>query len=232
MARWGRMGGFLRAERLARRYVMGEDVVTALEAVTLDFEEGERAAVVGRSGSGKSTLLHLLGGLDRPTSGEVFFRDRRLAELPDDELALYRRREVGFVFQFFNLVPVLPAVRNVELPLMLDGVPAAQRRRRAEELLDRVGLSRRRNHLPGQLSGGEQQRVAVARALVHDPPLILADEPTGNLDTRTADDLLALLSGLEGKAILLVTHDRGLAESFAPRSVELGDGRVIADDRR
>jgi putative ABC transport system ATP-binding protein len=211
---------------------MGEDVVTALEAVTLDFEEGERAAVVGRSGSGKSTLLHLLGGLDRPTSGEVFFRDRRLAELPDDELALYRRREVGFVFQFFNLVPVLPAVRNVELPLMLDGVPAAQRRHRAEELLDRVGLSRRRNHLPGQLSGGEQQRVAVARALVHDPPLILADEPTGNLDTRTADDLLALLSSLEGKAILLVTHDRGLAESFAPRSVELGDGRVIADDRR
>jgi putative ABC transport system ATP-binding protein len=225
------MGELVRTERLTRRYVMGETVLTAVDSLSLSFGEGETAAIVGRSGSGKSTLLHLLGGLDRPTSGDLFVRGRRLAELPDDDLALYRRTGVGFVFQFFNLVPTLTAVQNVELPMVLAGVPRAERRRRAEALLERVGLAPRRDHRPSELSGGEQQRVAVARALVNDPPLFLADEPTGNLDSRTAGEILALLAGL-GKTLILVTHDRELARAHARRMIEMADGRVISDERR
>jgi ABC-type lipoprotein export system ATPase subunit len=224
------MSDFIRTDRLTRRYVMGETVITALESVSLSLAEGRAAAVLGRSGSGKSTLLHLLGGLDRPTSGDVLYRGRRLAELSDDELALYRRTEVGFVFQFFNLVPSMTAAQNVELPLVLAGVPAPERRRRAQALLERVGLAARRDHRPGQLSGGEQQRVAIARALVHDPPLLLADEPTGNLDTRTSSEILSLLRGLERKTVVLVTHDGALAEAFAGRTVEMSDGRVVRDE--
>jgi len=211
---------------------MGDNVLSALDGVTLAFEQGEIAAIVGRSGSGKSTLLQLLGGLDRPTSGEVFVQGKRLAERSEDDLALYRRREVGFIFQFFNLVPTLTAFQNIELPLVLAGAPKAERRRRAGELLERVGLTARREHRPSQLSGGEQQRVAIARALVHDPPLLLADEPTGNLDSRTAAEILDLLRTLAGKTILVVTHDRSLADAFARRTVELRDGKVVADDRR
>jgi putative ABC transport system ATP-binding protein len=225
------MGELVRVERLTRRYVMGETVLTAVDALSLSFEEGETAAIVGRSGSGKSTLLHLLGGLDRPTSGDIFVRGRRLAELSDDDLALYRRTGVGFVFQFFNLVPTLTAVQNVELPMVLAGAPRGDRRRRAEELLEKVGLASRRDHRPSELSGGEQQRVAVARALVNDPPLFLADEPTGNLDSRTAGEILALLAGL-GKTLILVTHDRELARAHARRAIEMADGRVISDERR
>jgi len=217
---------------LTRRYVMGENVLSALDGVTLSFEQGEIAAIVGRSGSGKSTLLQLLGGLDRPTTGEVTVRGKRLAESSEDELALYRRREVGFIFQFFNLVPTLTALQNVELPLVLAGAPKAERRRRAEELLQRVGLAARREHRPSQLSGGEQQRVAIARSLVHDPPLLLADEPTGNLDSKTAAEILELMRTLAGKTILIVTHDRALADSFARRTIELRDGKVVADERR
>jgi putative ABC transport system ATP-binding protein len=228
----GRMGELVRAERLTRRYVMGENVVTALEALDLSISEGERVAILGRSGSGKSTLLHLLGGLDRPTSGEAWVGGKRLAELSEDDLALYRRTGVGFVFQFFNLVPTLSALQNVELPLALAGVPRAERRRRAAELLDRVGLAARQGHRPSELSGGEQQRVSVARALVHDPPLLLADEPTGNLDSKTASDILALLQALDRKTILLVTHDRALAQSFAGRTIELLDGKKVSDERR
>jgi len=226
------MPELVRTDRLSRRYVMGETVLSALDGVSLTFEPGEVAAIVGRSGSGKSTLLQLLGGLDRPTSGEVFVRGKRLAESSEDELALYRRQDVGFIFQFFNLVSTLTAQQNVELPLTLAGVPKAERRRRAAELLDRTGLGGRRDHRPGQLSGGEQQRVAIARALVHDPPLLLADEPTGNLDSKTAAEILALMKSLTGKTILIVTHDRGLADSFAGRTVELRDGKVVADERR
>src|SRR6185436_11797851 len=221
-----------RTDRLTRRYVMGETVLSALDGVSLAFEAGEIAAIVGRSGSGKSTLLQLLGGLDRPTSGEVFVRGKRLAESSEDELALYRRQDVGFIFQFFNLVPTLTAFQNIELPLTLAGIPKAERRKRAAELLERVGLGGRREHRPNQLSGGEQQRVAIARALVHDPPLLLADEPTGNLDSKTASEVLDLLRSLAGKTILVVTHDRVLADSFARRTVELRDGKVVADDRR
>jgi putative ABC transport system ATP-binding protein len=225
------MAELVRTDRLTRRYVMGDGVLTALDGVSLSFEAGERAAVVGRSGSGKSTLLHLLGGLDRPTAGDVLVKGRRLAELSDDELALYRRTDVGFVFQSFNLVPVRTARENVELPLVLAGAPAGERRRKADALLERVGLSARRDHRPAELSGGEQQRVALARALVHDPPLLLADEPTGNLDSKTADEVLALLRGLDGKTILVVTHDRSLAGALGGRAVELHDGRVARDER-
>jgi putative ABC transport system ATP-binding protein len=226
------MTELVRTENLTRRYVMGENVLSALDGVNLTFEQGEIAAIVGRSGSGKSTLLQLLGGLDRPTNGEVYVRGKRLAESSEDELALYRRQDVGFIFQFFNLVSTLTALQNVELPLVLAGLPKADRRRRAAELLDRVGLGGRREHRPSQLSGGEQQRVAIARALVHDPPLLLADEPTGNLDSKTAGEILDLMKTLAGKTILIVTHDRGLADAYARRTVELRDGKVVADDRR
>jgi putative ABC transport system ATP-binding protein len=226
------MTELVRTDVLCRRYVMGDNVLSALDGVSLSFEQGEVASIVGRSGSGKSTLLQLLGGLDRPTSGNVLVRGRRLAECSEDELALYRRSEVGFIFQFFNLVPSRTALQNVELPLVLAGVPPSERRIRAEALLERVGLAGRREHRPNQLSGGEQQRVAIARALVHDPPLLLADEPTGNLDSRTAAEILDLLRSLAGKTILVVTHDRSLADSFARRTVELRDGKVVADERR
>src|SRR5438309_883991 len=225
------MTELVRTVRLSRRYVMGETVGTALDGVTLALEEGEGAAIVGRSGSGKSTLLHLLGGLDRPTSGDVFARGKRLAELTDDDLALYRRRDVGFIFQFFNLVPALTAAENVELPMTLAGLPPGERKRRAAELLERVGLSARSGHRPSELSGGEQQRVAIARALVNDPPLLLADEPTGNLDSKTSEEILRLLAGLAGKTIVLVTHDRALAQAFARRTIETMDGNVVSDDR-
>jgi len=227
----GPMTDIARFEALTRRYVMGETVVTALDGVTLSLEEGEPAAIVGRSGSGKSTLLNLLGGLDRPTSGDVFVRGKRLADLADDALALYRRHDVGFIFQFFNLIPSLTAAQNVELPMPLAGLPPAERRKRSAELLDRVGLGPRREHRPSELSGGEQQRVAIARALVNNPPLLLADEPTGNLDSKTSEEVLRLLRGLEGKTIVMVTHDRGLAKSFARRTLEMSDGKVVSDER-
>lgn len=226
------MEPLVHAQTLTRRYVMGESVVTALDGLTLSFETGEFAAVLGRSGSGKSTLLQLIGGLDRPTSGELRVGGRRLDELTNDDLAAYRRERVGFIFQFFNLIPTLSALANVELPMTLAGVPPAERRRRAEALLDRVGLASRARHRPKELSGGEQQRVGVARALVNDPPLLLADEPTGNLDSKTAADILGLLKGLEGKTVLMVTHDRALAAGFATRVVELSDGRLVNDERR
>jgi ABC-type lipoprotein export system ATPase subunit len=226
------MEPLVRVQALTRRYLMGETVVTALDGVDFSFEKGEFVAVVGRSGSGKSTLLHLLGGLDRPTSGDVWVGGRRLGELSNDDLAAYRREGVGFVFQFFNLVPTLTALQNVELPMTLAGVPPSERRRRAAALLDRVGLTARGGHRPKELSGGEQQRVSVARALVNDPPLLLADEPTGNLDSKTAADVLGLLKGLEGKTVLMVTHDRAMAQGFSTRTVELSDGKAVADERR
>jgi ABC-type lipoprotein export system ATPase subunit len=219
------------AEKVVKRYVLGDEAVTAVDGITVGFGPGGMTAVVGRSGSGKSTLLHLLGGLDRPTSGRIVARGRRLDELSDDELAEFRRTTVGFVFQSFQLLPGATAQRNVELPLVLAGVSPAERRIRAEKLLDRVGLLGRRNHRPTQLSGGEQQRVAIARALANDPPLLLCDEPTGNLDSRTSDDLIGLLGDLsrDGRTVILVTHDRALAEASCSRRLELSDGRVVTD---
>lgn len=208
---------------------MGRVDITALDGVDLDIEDGAFVAIQGRSGSGKSTLLHILGALDEPTSGDVEVDGRPLHRMSSRERAIYRRGGVGFVFQFYHLIPGLDALGNVELPLALAGVPRRERRRRAETLLERVGLRDRARHGPAELSGGEQQRVAIARALAHDPRRIFADEPTGNLDSRSAGEIMALLREVhaQGKTILLVTHDAALARAHASRIVTLSDGRVV-----
>jgi ABC-type lipoprotein export system ATPase subunit len=227
------MSAVIAAEQVVKRYVLGEEAVTAVDGITVEFGSG-MTAVIGRSGSGKSTLLHLLGALDRPTSGRILSQGRRLDELSDDELAAFRRASVGFIFQSFQLLPGATAQRNVELPLVLSGMPAAERRERAEQLLERVGLHARRLHRPSQLSGGEQQRVAIARALANDPQLLLCDEPTGNLDSRTAGDVMQILQGLaaDGRTVILVTHDRALAQATCSRRIELLDGKIVSDEGR
>jgi putative ABC transport system ATP-binding protein len=202
--------------------------VTALDEVDLTVESGEFVAVAGPSGSGKSTLLLLLGALDRPSSGRLLFDGRDLGGLPDAELARLRLETFGFVFQQFNLIPTLTAQENVEAALAPVGAPTAERRERVAELLGQVGLAARRGHLPTQLSGGEQQRVAIARALANDPRVLLADEPTGNLDSATGEEVLTLLrrlSGEHGQTLVLVTHDRSIA-GRADRIVEMRDGRI------
>ena len=218
----------IRARDLARRYMMGKEPVDALAGVDLEVRHGEFVALVGPSGSGKSTLLNLLGGLDRPTGGEIWVGDLELGGASDKGLVRYRRDKIGFIFQSFNLLPTRSAVENVEVPLMLAGVNRRVRRERALRLLDQVGLGRRAGHKPSELSGGEQQRVAVARALANDPMLLLADEPTGNLDSKTGAEILGLLEALlkqEGRSLVLVTHDSSVA-GHADRIVHLLDGRV------
>jgi len=223
-----------RAVALARRYRMGDAEVRALAGVDLEIAAGELAIVAGPSGSGKSTLLHLLGALDRADGGRVEVEGRDLAALSEHERTLLRRRRLGFVFQAFHLVPVLSALENVEYPLLLDGVAAAERRRRAAEALDAVGLGARLAHRPDRLSGGERQRVAIARALVHRPAAVIADEPTGNLDSVTAGAVVALMARLNrelGTTFLLASHDPVLVER-AERRIRLADGRVVEDARR
>lgn len=218
----------IRAIALARRYQMGKTSVDALRGVDLDVAPGEFVALVGPSGSGKSTLLHLIGGLVRPTGGEVWVNGMELGRSSDRELVRYRRDTLGFVFQSFNLLPIKTAWENVAVPLMLAGAPLERRRARAMALLEQLGLSQRANHRPAELSGGEQQRVAIARALANQPRLILADEPTGNLDSRTGGEIMALLRRLvrdEGLTLLLVTHDMSVAR-YAERIVHLRDGAV------
>ncbi len=218
----------IRAIALARRYQMGKTSVDALRGVDLDVAPGEFVALVGPSGSGKSTLLHLIGGLVRPTGGEVWVNGMELGRSSDRELVLYRRDTLGFVFQSFNLLPIKTAWENVAVPLMLGGAPLERRRARALALLEQLGLGQRANHRPAELSGGEQQRVAIARALANHPRLILADEPTGNLDSRTGGEIMALLRRLvreEGLTLLLVTHDMSVAR-YADRIVHLRDGAV------
>ena len=216
-------------EQLTKVYGKGETAVTALDHVNLRMEAGEFVAVMGPSGCGKSTLLHLIGGLDRPTSGRVAVDSHDLAHLSDNDLTTLRRRQIGFVFQFFNLIPVLAASENAALPLILDGIKPAQARARGEEWLKRVGLADRFDHRPDQLSGGQQQRVAIARALAAEPALILADEPTGNLDTRAGDEIAALLRQVSdewGRSVLIVTHDPRIA-AYADRIVFLKDGTIV-----
>ncbi len=218
----------IRTVALARRYPMGKTFVDALRGVDVQIQRGELVALVGPSGSGKSTLLHLVGGLVRPTSGEVWVDDLELGRSSDRDLVAYRRDRLGFVFQNFNLMPILSAVENVEVPLMLANIAPRVRRERALALLTQLGLGHRALHRPSELSGGEQQRVAIARALVNHPQLILADEPTGNLDSTTGKDIMRLLQHLireEGLTLLLVTHDMQVAQ-YADRIIYLRDGCV------
>jgi putative ABC transport system ATP-binding protein len=216
---------------VGRTFGTGAATVTAVDGVDLVLERGELTVVAGQSGSGKTTLLQLLGALDRPTAGEVVFEGRSLGGLGDGELARLRRERLGFVFQSFNLIPTLTAQQNVEVAMAPTGRPAVQRRERARELLERVRLGARADHLPAQLSGGEQQRVAIARALANEPDVLLADEPTGNLDTTTGEEIVAALRSLneDGLSVVLVTHDPAIAGA-ARRVVRLRDGRVVSGD--
>jgi putative ABC transport system ATP-binding protein len=223
----------IRTEGLVKDYVLGPHVVHALRGVTVDIEPGEFVAVMGPSGSGKSTFMNLLGCLDTPTAGRYWLDGRDVAGLNRDELARMRNGKIGFVFQQFNLLPRTSALENVELPLLYGTLPARDRRQRARERLAAVGLAEREHHHPSQLSGGQQQRVAIARSLVNDPAVILADEPTGNLDTRTSVEILALLQRLnrQGLTIVLVTHELDIA-TYASRVMVFRDGRLLSDERR
>ncbi len=219
---------------LARHYTMGQAVVRALDGVTLSVARGEFVGLLGTSGSGKSTLLNLIAGLDRPTSGTVKVFDRSLADLSRADLAVHRRKNVGMIFQSFNLIATMTAAENIALAMMFAGVARRERDERASALLEKVGLGGRHHHRPSELSGGEQQRVSIARALANDPEILLADEPTGNLDSRTGQDILALLQSLNADAartIVLVTHDASLASRFAQRSLTLLDGRIVSESR-
>jgi len=212
----------------------GKRGVVALDNVWFHVPRGEMVSIVGPSGSGKSTLLNLIGGLDRPTSGEIEIDGERLGGLSDDNLTRLRRDKIGFIFQFFNLLPTLTCLENVALPLHLRGWPRRKINERSKELLALVGLDRRLDHLPDELSGGERQRVAIARALSIYPPILLADEPTGNLDTQTGWEILKLIHDLRqqlGATVLIVTHDRAVAES-CPRTIALRDGRIAGDSRQ
>jgi putative ABC transport system ATP-binding protein len=220
---------------LKKTYAVGEVQVEALRGVSLEIDDGEFIAVIGPSGSGKSTLMHILGCLDRPTSGRYLLGERDVSEISPDERAALRNRQIGFVFQSFNLLPRTPAVENVELPLLYNGgkLNRSERRRRALEMLGSLGLSDRALHHPNQLSGGQQQRVAIARALINSPGLLLADEPTGNLDSQTSREIMDLFRRLNeerGLTLVVITHERNIAEC-ASRVVELKDGRVESDGR-
>ncbi|MEW5718531.1 MAG: ABC transporter ATP-binding protein [Chloroflexota bacterium] len=219
----------IQAENLTKVYGAGDTAVTALDHVNVRVELGEFVAVMGPSGCGKSTLLHLLGGLDRPTDGSVSIDGQALAKLSDDALSKLRRRKIGFVFQFFNLIPILSSIENAALPLLLDSVSPAKAKQQAAEWLTKVGLGARLGNRPDQLSAGQQQRVAIARALITDPVLVLADEPTGNLDTKSSDEIAALLQQVAktwGRAVLMVTHDPRIA-AYADRIIFLKDGTVV-----
>jgi len=226
----------IRIEGITKEYVMGETVIQALRGVDLTIHRNEYLAVMGPSGSGKSTLMNMLGCLDTPTAGRYEFNGKDVANMEDDELAEIRNREIGFVFQTFNLLPRSTALQNVELPLIYGGVGPEERRLRAAEALAAVGLMERMQHKPNELSGGQRQRVAIARALVNRPAIILADEPTGNLDSHTGEEIMALFESLYtgGNTIVLVTHEEGIAE-HARRVVRLRDGVIESDvevDRR
>jgi putative ABC transport system ATP-binding protein len=223
----------IRSENLCRHYRMGETVIHAVDGVSLQVGAGEFVALLGSSGSGKSSVLNLVAGLDRPTSGSVIVGDRDLAKLSREELAKYRLHVVGMVFQSFNLIASMTLAENVELPLRFAEVDRSQRQNQAREALERVGLRARTDHRPGELSGGEQQRAALARALINRPQLLLADEPTGNLDSHTGTEIMEMVRQFNrelGMTVVMVTHERALAERYAQRMIFLADGKLV-DDR-
>jgi len=225
----------LRTENVCRHYQMGGGIIRAVDGISLEVEPGEFIALLGQSGSGKSTLLNLLAGLDRPTSGSVIVNGRDLATMSPEELARYRRNDVGMVFQAFHLIPSMKVTENVELPMRFAEVDRRERDQRVHESLERVGLANRMEHRPAELSGGEQQRVSIARALANRPSLLLADEPTGNLDSRTGEDILNLIRDVSlsmGMTVVMVTHERPLAERFAQRLIFLADGRLVNQEVR
>lgn len=220
-------------EKISRRYQMGGEIIHALREVTLTVERGEYLAIMGPSGSGKSTLMNLIGCLDTPTSGTYILNGTNVSDMDDNQLAEVRNREIGFVFQTFNLLPRANALHNVELPLIYSGMPAAERRAVAIEAIHSVGLGDRMTHKPNEMSGGQRQRVAIARALVNKPSILLADEPTGNLDSKTGEEIMALFEQLasQGNTIIVVTHEEDIAR-HARRIVRIRDGLIASDERR
>jgi putative ABC transport system ATP-binding protein len=224
----------VRAVDVVRQYQMGQSLIRAVDGVTLTIVRGAFVALLGASGSGKSTLLNLIGGLDRPTSGSILIQGRDLSQMSSAELARHRRETVGMIFQSFNLIPSMTLEENVELPLRFAEVDPGERESRVHQALERVGLLKRLGHRPPELSGGEQQRIAIARALVNRPQLLLADEPTGNLDSRTGSEIMSLIRELNesmGMTVIMVTHERTLADQYAQHSISLADGRIAEEVR-
>lgn len=237
-------GFAIRADRVSRHYKMGESLIRAVDEITLEVAAGEFLALLGASGSGKSTLLNLMAGLDRPSSGAILALGRDLATMSSEDLAAHRNRTIGIVFQSFQLLPRMTLEENVELPLRLAGMPRGDRPARVLEALERVGLATRTRHRPTELSGGEQQRAAIARAIVNQPKILLADEPTGNLDSKTGEEIMSLIAQIHrppagqagplsgpGRTIIMVTHERVLAERYADRIVTLSDGAISREER-
>ena len=220
----------LRVENLVKTYKTGESIIRAVDDISFSVEKGEFVAIVGASGSGKSTLLHLLGGVDKPDSGHVYIEDADIYSMSDENLAIFRRRQVGLIYQFYNLIPILNVKENITLPIDLDGNKVDQKR--LNELIDSLGLSDRVNHLPNELSGGQQQRTSIGRALINNPAIVLADEPTGNLDSEASDEIMSLLRSANKKykqTVIVITHDLNIASS-ADRIITIDDGKIIKDE--
>ncbi len=220
----------LKVENLTKTYGSGENLVHAVDDVSFSVEKGEFVAIVGASGSGKSTLLHLIGGVDRPTSGKIFVDGNDISKMNDDKLAVFRRRQVGIVYQFYNLIPILTVEENITLPCDLDG--RGVDRERLEMILDSFGLRARRKHLPNQLSGGKQQRTSIARALINNPSLVLADEPTGNLDSKSSEEVMSMLKMCNqsyGQTVIMITHNLDIAKQ-ADRIITISDGKIVEED--
>jgi putative ABC transport system ATP-binding protein len=232
LARNGMQDAMIRTQELWKTYVMGEEEIHALRGVTFEIKRNEYVAIIGPSGSGKSTLMNLIGCLDTPSKGEYWLNGKLVSQMDDDELAHIRNKEIGFVFQTFNLLPRATALHNVELPMIYNGTPAAKRIEMAKRALESVDLAQRMNHKPNELSGGQRQRVAIARALVNNPSIILADEPTGNLDSKTSEEIMQLLDLLHqrGNTIILVTHEHDIA-AHAHRVISILDGQISKDER-
>jgi len=224
-------GVVIKTNELAKMYQMGAEEVHALRGINVEIRQGEYVAIMGPSGSGKSTLMNLIGCLDTPSGGQYWLAGRLVSELDDDELAYIRNKEIGFVFQTFNLLPRATALHNVELPLIYNGTPAEERLEKAKQALSRVELTDRMHHKPNELSGGQRQRVAIARALVNSPSIVLADEPTGNLDSKTGEEIMALFANLhsQGNTIILVTHENDIAQ-HAHRIIYIRDGKIASDE--